>query len=634
LKSIVVIMCVLVLTGLSASAQSIYYVSNTGADDNRGSIKQPFKSIQKAIDTMQPGDLCQIRGGVYRETIRIKQSGEKNKPIRIQAYNNEKVIVDGTNFIKGKWKKHSDDIYKIKMPKDFEQLFFNRNMLVEARWPNSSFPEELWDRSSWAGSGIGSRYGKMVDTTLVRTQADWQGAIAVLNVAHQFRSWTRKVLTYDFNTATFAYKKNLKPITSYANATKQWEDDLYYLFGKMEALDAPGEWYLNEHTNELYVFSDEKDIKNGEFAYKARHYGLTASERSYFHLEGITFFACTMRLLDVENCTITNCRFEYPVYSREFNDPELKQQPAETRISGNYIHFHKNYIAYSQRSGLIIKGMGNVVENNIVHDVAWAGQGFGIHCVSAGKDAFVCTRNTVYNTGYSGIRLDGPGGWEASYNYVHHSAQIAKDCASIQCGNWVISGSIIHHNWVHDCYTLGKHSGGLNGGLGIRGDDQTRGLTVHHNVVWKCGRDGIIIKGDSNKVFNNTVFAIGSNDKEGNYISMHAMAEPHKPWLNQAPLLESQNMNSLIFNNIAFNIVGDRKQSAFPYTENMKTNAFKKEGVLQDVANKNFMPVKGASLIDAGTHYPGLTNGYSGKAPDIGAYEKGQFWKPGADWKP
>ena len=203
----------------------------------------------------------------------------------------------------------------------------------------------------------------------------------------------------------------------------------------------------------------------------------------------------------------------------------------------------------------------------------------------------------------------------------------------IQTGGWEITGSIIHHNWIHDSYARGNHPGGLKGGLGIRGDDQTRGLTVHHNVVWSCGRDGIIVKGDTNHVYNNTVFSIGSNGLEGNYISMHTEKEPYKPWRFQKPLLEVQNLNSRIANNAALNISGDRKKRPFTPQENLHTNYFGADLMLTDPANFDFSPLPGSPLIDAGTHVPGFTDGYAGEAPDIGACEAGDAWKAGADWE-
>lgn len=617
----------------TAFCQNVYYVSNSGSDNHPGTLEKPFMSIQKAVNIMKPGDVCRIRGGIYTETVNWKSSGQNGKPIRIEAYNSEKVTIDGTEEVKGHWEEWKPNIYKTKIAADFEQLFVGRKMMTEARWPNSVMPQQLWDRSFWAESDEGSSYGQMIDAELSATGIDWTGAVAVLNVAHQFRSWTRKVLSHDMEANTFTYKKNLNTITSYAEGTKGWGDDLYYLTGKLEALDAPGEWYLDKDTKTLYVY-EEGNINENKYRYKVRNYGLLANKVEHIEISDIHFFGATLRLLNCNHTLIENCKFEYPVYTREFNDPEAPQRKVDTYIEGNDNRIIRNHISYSQRSGMVVLGVKNHVENNVVHDVGWTGQGFGILITSTGKDGFVVTRNTVYNTGYTGIRPEGYGSWEASYNHVHHTAMIAKDCAAIQTGSPKIGGSTIHHNWIHDCETKGKHPAGLSGGLGIRGDDQTRSLTVHHNVVWNIGRDGIIVKGNHNKIYNNTVFSIGSNGKEGNYISMHTEPEPYKPWREQAPLLPVQNQNSMIFNNIALNIVGDRKRTPFPFVENLSTNYYEKTLPLSDPENFDFSPKAASSLIDAGTFHKGLTDNYKGEKPDIGAYEFGDDWKAGADWDP
>ena len=60
-----------------------YYVSaSRGNDANPGSEEKPFRTIQKAADVMVAGDDCLIDDGVYRETVTLKKSGTKEKPIR------------------------------------------------------------------------------------------------------------------------------------------------------------------------------------------------------------------------------------------------------------------------------------------------------------------------------------------------------------------------------------------------------------------------------------------------------------------------------------------------------------------------------------------------------------------------
>lgn len=93
-----------------------YYVSPTGNDDNPGTIDKPFKSIQNAIDSTA-GEARQIylRGGDYDVTEGAYQTdrgpsgiyitewngGSKDTPLTIEAYENEKPVLDGSKVGNG-----------------------------------------------------------------------------------------------------------------------------------------------------------------------------------------------------------------------------------------------------------------------------------------------------------------------------------------------------------------------------------------------------------------------------------------------------------------------------------------------------------------------------------------------------
>ncbi|MHC4125607.1 MAG: hypothetical protein ACYSRR_04020 [Planctomycetota bacterium] len=65
----------------------------------------------------------------------------------------------------------------------------------------------------------------------------------------------------------------------------------------------------------------------------------------------------------------------------------------------------------------------------------------------------------------------------------------------------------------------------------------------------------------------------------------------------------------------------------------MLNNYRDKDIGLMDIEKLDFRPRPDSKLVDAGRVIVGFTDGYKGKAPDIGAYEfGGENWKPGADW--
>ena len=121
-------------------AATSFFVSTKGDDSNPGTINKPFKTILKASKEMQAGDICYIREGIYHEIITLYETHGKNTtPIIFKAYNNENVVLDGTELIKTTWTKHKGNIYKAKIKKDIWQLFVDKKSMTSARWPNGNW---------------------------------------------------------------------------------------------------------------------------------------------------------------------------------------------------------------------------------------------------------------------------------------------------------------------------------------------------------------------------------------------------------------------------------------------------------------------------------------------------------------
>ncbi len=61
--------------GLQQSSRCLpyYYVDGqSGSDANPGTQTQPWKTIQKCLDVVQPGDTCDIIGGTYNEALTLQ----------------------------------------------------------------------------------------------------------------------------------------------------------------------------------------------------------------------------------------------------------------------------------------------------------------------------------------------------------------------------------------------------------------------------------------------------------------------------------------------------------------------------------------------------------------------------------
>lgn len=71
------------------------FVATDGNDENTGSFEEPFESIQTAINQSEAGTVIHIRKGTYYNGFELVNSGEKDKPITIKNYKDEKVIISG-----------------------------------------------------------------------------------------------------------------------------------------------------------------------------------------------------------------------------------------------------------------------------------------------------------------------------------------------------------------------------------------------------------------------------------------------------------------------------------------------------------------------------------------------------------
>ena len=81
-----------VFTG-SVFARDIFVdFKNAKADDkSAGSIEQPMKTIQAAVNSAKPGDIIYLREGFWEQKVKITTSGTRANPITISSYKDEKI---------------------------------------------------------------------------------------------------------------------------------------------------------------------------------------------------------------------------------------------------------------------------------------------------------------------------------------------------------------------------------------------------------------------------------------------------------------------------------------------------------------------------------------------------------------
>jgi hypothetical protein len=77
-----------------------YYVSTKGKDTNPGTLAQPWRTIQKAADTLAPGDTAWVRQGRYRERVTVNVSGTgPDQFVNFRVYPRERAYIDGSRLV-------------------------------------------------------------------------------------------------------------------------------------------------------------------------------------------------------------------------------------------------------------------------------------------------------------------------------------------------------------------------------------------------------------------------------------------------------------------------------------------------------------------------------------------------------
>lgn len=111
-----------------------FHVATDGNDDDPGTKKAPLRTIQRAADLAQPGDVITVHAGVYRERINPPRGGSSDrKRIVYQAAKGEKVEIKGSEVIKG-WVKVRDDVWKVTLPNSLFGSFNPYRDLIRGDW--------------------------------------------------------------------------------------------------------------------------------------------------------------------------------------------------------------------------------------------------------------------------------------------------------------------------------------------------------------------------------------------------------------------------------------------------------------------------------------------------------------------
>lgn len=598
------------------------YVAPTGSDTGPGTLAQPFRTVQRCASVAVAGQTCLLRAGTYRETVRPALSGTLASPLRFVGYPGEVATLSGATPVTG-WQLHQGSIYKasVTLPVNgysdtgffANQVFVNGAMQWEARWPNPTATSTLF-KPPLAGGYVNSLNGSSLDAVVTNAgipalPEGWAGATV----------WANEWYTSRTGTVTDGGAGSL---TARMHAPYTRNAYWFYLTGKLGLLDVAGEWHYDGTAQLLYLWAPGGGVPQGVEA-KVRNLAFDLTSRSYIHVKDVSLFAATLTSsADTTGIVLDGVTAKYVSHHVTLPPlPTSAQAPGSDNALVLASHAHdtgvqlrgtghvlkNSEVAFSAGNVVLLEGSGHLVENNLIHDGDYASTYAAPLRINGNGHRIL--RNTLFNAGRSAIEVD----WhtngfsfknaEIAYNDISRFGALSSDLGGLYiCCFTDMTGTRIHHNSVHDPYGYSFHWDAA----GIYTDNWSYNSTIHHNIVW--------------------------NIRTNRPKSLKVASNPDRAGLERVynnVLLAPVNLPTGTLGDIRNNIF--RATPAFTGT-GVSHNLFSDtDPLFVNAAGGDFRLATGSPAVDTGAVLPPFTDGFTGTAPDIGAFESGlPAWTAGA----
>lgn len=567
-----VIICLLLLAAgniqLIAEDLQSFYVSPQGSDTAEGtSPDKAFRTIAQARDAIgklkKAGQLDRpvtvyLRGGLHLLdkplNLKPEDSGTVQCPITYTAYANEKPVVSGGRKVTG-WKRYKDNIWMAHLPEvkegkwNFIQLFVNGQLRRRTRTPEKDF----YRVAGFPDGGSEVNYHKDCQRFEFKPgdiRTDWTNLDDAEVIVYHF--WTDshlpiKSIDTDTNIVTFKHK-----------AGKVFTDDFssngarYVIENIFEALDQPGEWYLNRKTGVLYYIPMpgeninaieviapfapafirmEGDPVNLRYVEHINFTGLSFMYTNWQlppgnsnDSQGSASVPAAITLTGTRHCSFENCTVR-----------NLGTFAFEIGTGCNENTFSCNDISYIAAGGFRING-GNesshplqrtgynkITDNTLHHYGELYPSAVGILMMHTCANRVA--HNDIHHGWYTGISIGWHWGYQRSisrdniveYNHIHDIGQgLLSDMGAIYTLG-ISPGTVIRNNLIHDV------NANHYGGWGIYHDEGSSHILVENNIVYNTKFAGFNIHFCKEVTVRNNIFALGRLQQLS-----RSRTEPHK----------------------------------------------------------------------------------------------------------
>ena len=530
-----------------AFAQEAVYVSPGGNDANSGlSDSAPVATLAKALEIVKSKEIKQLRllEGVHRIEQPIVLTPEFSG-LKINNGSVGRSVISGGRLITG-WKPYKDGIWQAVIPaaKDgqwsFRQIYVNGDLRYRAKTPNEGFY-----RVAACPEGTPKTVGYHTDCQTFEfkpgdIQPDWKNRDDVEVVVYYF--WSDNHLPIESidtekNIVRFKYKGG-----------KTFTDDFsedgarYVVENVFEALDAPGEWYLDKPSGVLYYMpKDGEDMNTVEV--------IAPFATELLRIEGNPANDKFVEKVAFTGISFEHCNFLFPPGRVNDNQGSSEVAAAINMIGAKGCMFNRCFFSNLGTFAIDMKAgcSGNMIQYNLFNNLSAGairidGGGAGSHPLTHTKNNLIWNNkisryglnypsavgiivkhsygnnigtNHIHDGFYTGISL----GWNWGYgrsiardNIVqqNHIHDIGQGLLSDMGGVYTLGpspGTVIRNNLIHDI-DANKY-----GGWGIYNDEGSTGILVENNIVYNTKFAGYDMHYAKEITVRNNIFALGRMDQ-------------------------------------------------------------------------------------------------------------------------
>lgn len=533
--------------------KNIIFVSPEGKDSAAGTQAEPLKTLEAACEkakTIKSGGISIVlRDGEYKLDKTLVLDGTFPENVSFGSYPGEKAVITSRTAIDGFSEETANGVRvfaaKVNPELKFKTLLKGNKVLPRTRYPESGYfnlpdqqhAEAMYtpENTPWSYT-LGDHSFEASDKQQIKKFYNLSDV--TLRLMHYWCAEVSFLKTFDEKNSRYSITEPLS-----MTATK---GDRYYFENVFEALNTPGEWYLDSVQNKLYYVPEADEKPENTVLYAAPIEKLAdISGCKNIKFENITFEGSDWSYPDITKCDgffaqtgvkhpqaeydstgavevtkstgigFINCGFsnlgntalKFNKYCKDF---EVRGCDfTETGACAVYIHGDNTQVE------------ADITENGVVTDNLIKGYGrnfaaaVGVLITNARN--IDLSNNEICDGYYSGISV----GWTWGYSY--------NVTNNIQIKNNLIYD--IGHGWLSDMggiYTLGMQpdtviSGnvisnvaadegeGGYGGWGIYLDEGSSGILVEKNLVYACGSQSFHQHYGKENTIRNNIFALSKN---------------------------------------------------------------------------------------------------------------------------